>query len=788
MNNYEFIKNYFQALTLGNASIINSDTTLMLNNIGLELYLKNKLDSEEVEILKYLIMSCHILYNRTDLEILPINDSFYDLLLEKYKTYDANFQVGSVVVDFKSLVENDPENINKIAHSPIIFKEPYKAKDEFHQTLFDTITAQPEINKYDFGKSPIRWNYGDISKRTHDTEHNHPSLVGTLDKAKFVLNSDAIAAGAFNDTNVKVLERDFFQEHINAGIISPNQKIGIICELKYDGISIEADCGIEVYSARTRGDTGIGVAADMTPILKGYPFKQAGCMIGENPVGVKFEAIITKSNLERFNQLRGQTYKNGRTAIVGLFGSSDGYKFRDLITLIPLALDRDELPQISNRLEEIEFLNKVFITSGQKLRYCYFEGTISEILYYIKAFHDEASIARDYLDFMYDGIVISYADEDIRTKLGRKNYINKYSMAVKFDPIEKQTTFRGYSYTVGQNGQITPMIHYDPVEFNGTIHTKSTGSSFDRMNELGLKYGDFINVKYVNDVMPYVYKLDCVHNRNNPNPIIPFIDKCPICGSNLVLSDSNKSIYCPNMECPGRSIQRMTNMMQKLNLKGFAEATFKLIPDVDHFYKLCFDHDLKFYVDKLGDADGHSLYNAISRLINDQWHDYFLLGALGFTGIAQKKWQSILTNIRLSNIYNMYIESNKDPNIFEQKLISSMPNIGPVTANTIANEFEFFEKDIIALLSINLIDSYGNNNDQKIQIRFTGCRNLQLSELLINRGYDADGNGSVSKKTNILIIPYDGFKSNKTSKVSENCLIVPIDEFEKNMESILARF
>jgi NAD-dependent DNA ligase len=239
-------------------------------------------------------------------------------------------------------------------------------------------------------------------------------------------------------------------------------------------------------------------AADLTPLLGGYIFKHARCMIGEKPIGVKFEAITTKGNLAIFNQMRGKDYKNCRTAIVGLFGASDAYQFRDLITLVPLALDRNDLPSISNRMEEIEFLNNVFISHGEPLRYCYMSGTYQEIMYMIKAFWDEAKLSRDHLNFMYDGIVVSYLDEDIRETLGRKNYINKFSMAVKFDPLEVNTTFRGYTYEVGQNGQITPMIHYDPVYFLGTLHTKSTGSSLDRFKSLALKRGDLINVKYVN--------------------------------------------------------------------------------------------------------------------------------------------------------------------------------------------------------------------------------------------------------------------------------------------------
>ena len=110
-------------------------------------------------------------------------------------------------------------------------------------------------------------------------------------------------------------------------------------------------------------------------------------------------------------------------------------------------------------------MNRVFSSHGEPLRYCYFEGTVTDILYQIKAFWNEAKIARNFLNFMYDGIVISYLDENIRNQLGRKNFINKYSMAVKFDPLEKQTIFRGYTYEIGQHGTITPMLHYDPVEF-----------------------------------------------------------------------------------------------------------------------------------------------------------------------------------------------------------------------------------------------------------------------------------------------------------------------------------
>ena len=75
-----------------------------LNDVAMTLYNKPQLTltAEDIEDLKGIITICNITYNDTDKELLPIEDGFYDLLLEKYKIYDPNFQVGAEVINFKS--------------------------------------------------------------------------------------------------------------------------------------------------------------------------------------------------------------------------------------------------------------------------------------------------------------------------------------------------------------------------------------------------------------------------------------------------------------------------------------------------------------------------------------------------------------------------------------------------------------------------------------------------------------------------------------------------------------
>src|SRR5699024_6986175 len=121
----------------------------------------------------------------------------------------------------------------------------------------------------------------------------------------------------------------------------------MIAELKYDGISVEADVTNKILSARSRGDANNDIAADLTPILGGYVFPNAPVIPDNEAFGMKFEAIITYADLDRMSKLRGKGYKNSRNGIIGLFGSSDAYDYRDLITLIPLATSIEDIDRVT---------------------------------------------------------------------------------------------------------------------------------------------------------------------------------------------------------------------------------------------------------------------------------------------------------------------------------------------------------------------------------------------------------------------------------------------------------
>ena len=107
-------------------------------------------------------------------------------------------------------------------------------------------------------------------------------------------------------------------------------------------------------------------------------------------------------------------------------------------------------------------------------------------------------------------------------------------------------------------------------------------------------------------------------------------------------------------------------------------------------------------------------------------------------------------------------------------MLLCVKGIGAGIANTIVKEREALREDLVTIASLpNIVSSYNRIDDNKPQVRFTGIRDTQIEQAFNSVGFDADGKKGVTKKTAILIIPYEGFSSNKMKQIDPNvCMIL----------------
>lgn len=696
-----------------------------------------------------------MLYNNTSDEVLPLDDGVYDQLLVRYKEYNPNYQVGAIPVKFKEAATNEVEDMKVMCtyvedmDSKLYIKDIWKQHTPLSMMRKKTMCF------------PVR---EPITKRLINTTHKYPELVGTLDKCKFVLNADAEKAEVLDKPSVQIFERDFIWKCIQNHIITNTEVFDMVCELKYDGISVEAEvCGDTIISALSRGDTADNIATDLTPILGGYKFYNASDVPKDITFGIKFEAVITKYNLDRLAAIRNKSYKNCRNAIIGLFGSSDAYKFIDFITLIPLSTSLE-----MDRATELTFLNKYY-NSGEYNRHIFIRGDYTSILFQVKQFTESAEAIRPILPYMIDGVVISFTDPEKIAKLGRENSVNKYQMAIKFNPRKVRTIFMGYTYSIGKSGDVIPMVHFKPCEFIGGIHTKQTIHSYERFKTLNLIKGQQIDVEYVNDVISYVTKPDTEFNRTIEGEPEKFIEKCPYCGSPITISQSGKSAKCLNPYCHERMIMRMVDMIDKLGFKDIAEETVRVLDLVNLTQLMQYK---KEDLDILGPKTSAQFMGYINNLKTNSIEDWRIMSALSFNGMGDEKWKKVLKQYTIKELCDM-----GESEIYSA--ITAISGLGQAVADAIVSGFEIWAFEMPFIHQFNLINSKGAI--EKPKIAFTGFRDQEFIELLNSNGFDASDAYGVTK--NIAALITNDMNSTSSKMIKANKYGIPIYTKQSFLES-----
>ena len=709
---------------------------------------------EEGEV-RTLILICNAIYNNASNVPPVIPDDLYDRLVALCHRLNVSIPVGAPPIQFTQLPKQTEDMKKGIV------------RDEFGR--IEIVRRIPNLDRYMFFPNvstnmtpPIPEDfqvYADptlVKKKQRAVGHKW-DLCGTLEKCKFVLVSDAMENGAALDPSVNVFERDFLSRHCQEGYVNPNY-IELILSLKYDGVSVENTVdGPTIIESCTRGDLDTNEASDLTPIFGGMEFARARNIDKGNPFGIKFEYLVTWDNLARIQRDFGKTYVNPRNGVIGLTGGLDARKYRDYLTPVPL-----ETSLNIDRISEIQFMN-LHYTKGLDFRYVIVRGTYAEVLGYVKEFVEELDSLREYMGFTYDGIVVEYADSRIRQALGKRGSIPRYSVAIKFPPLKRYSTFTHYTYSVGQDGVVVPKGHFAPVEFMGQIHDNTTAHSYERFKNLGLHAGDKVVLTLNNDCIVYMRRApQNLQDPNNRNPLIEFPTHCPSCGQPLYVSESEASAFCANFWCPERSLARLSNMLAKLSVKGFSTETIRAL-NVTRFSQL---YSLSYQEIEpiIGPTNASNLLDALAKLRSANLPDYRLIGSIGFTGIAEKTWRIILEQFPIERVMT------EPDDMFRH--LEAINGIGSRTVETIIKERPYFYPDlqfIFTTFTFTRTPLYNPNAAKKIKVCFTGTRDRNLAELLNQTGYyEADVNAGFTKSTGLLIVPRYGYtEGSKISRAFE---------------------
>lgn len=430
-----------------------------------------------------------------------------------------------------------------VLNAPVISDEEFDMK--MHR-LQDLEQMYPEL---DDPNSPTRRVGSDLNNEFQTVLHKRPMLS---------------LANTYNRQEVA----EFYQR-VSEGL--HGAPFEICCELKFDGLSISLhyERG-RLVRAVTRGD---GVQGDDVTenvrTIRTVPLSLPAGGTYPDEFEIRGEVLMPWASFDRLNSEREREgeplFANPRNAASGTLKSKNSSVVaqRGLDAYLYYLLG-EGIPGDSHYANLQAAAAWGFQISAQ-MRLAH---TLEDIYDYIDYWDTE----RRNLPVATDGIVLKVNSLAQQRALGMTAKSPRWAIAYKFKAEQEETILRQVVFQVGRTGAVTPVANMDPVHLAGTQVRRATLHNADFMAQLHLHVGDRVLVEKGGEIIPKI--VDNV-TPNHPGAI-PFITRCPVCGTPLVRYEGESAYYCPNESgCPPLLLGRIEHFISRkaMNINSLGPET-----------------------------------------------------------------------------------------------------------------------------------------------------------------------------------------------------------------------
>ena len=379
------------------------------------------------------------------------------------------------------------------------------------------------------------------------------------------------------------LSNSYSREEIADWIGKLPKHVEIVCELKYDGLSISLwyEHGV-LTKALTRGDGTKGDnVIDNIKTIAAIPQRLSN--IGEQGADIGFvelrgEVLLPWAAFERLNKEREvqeeALFANPRNAASGTLKLQDPNEVarRGLDCYLYYMLG-DNLPA-NTHYDRLQIAKAWGFPISDSVKVCH---NLEEVMEYI-AYWD---VERKNLPVATDGIVLKVNNIAQQEELGYTAKSPRWAIAYKF-PAEKQLTrLNAITYQVGRTGVVTPVANLEPVQLSGTTVQRATLHNEDFIRQLDIREGDMVWIEKGGEIIPKVVgREEKGERREAKGKVYTFPTNCPECGAKLVRVEGEAAWRCPNeATCPPQIKGKMEHFVSRkaMNIDGLGSETIDLL-------------------------------------------------------------------------------------------------------------------------------------------------------------------------------------------------------------------
>jgi len=343
-----------------------------------------------------------------------------------------------------------------------------------------------------------------------------------------------------------------------------------ILEHKIDGLSLGLTYeNGELIRAATRGDGTVGIdvtqnALHVNGVVKNIPYT--------GRVEVRGECYKDRSDFYKNWHHKG--FKNPRNFASGSLNQLDHKvtKERGLDFVAYEVVQKD----FDTEFEKNAFLEKMGFNTLKDSTKRTKEGIfLDQIVKAVSVYMN--GIKRNELPYSIDGIVvklnnIAKSKSMGTTAGGRKAKANR---AVKFPPMEVETTLIAIESNIGRTGHLTPVAILDPVDLDGSIISRATLHNFGALQGANaIKIGARVIIAKKGDIIPQIIRI-----KQNGTKAIDMPTVCPSCGADLKWD--SVELTCDNINCVGQLVKKIVHWFDKIGVKGVKGGTLARLTDTN---------------------------------------------------------------------------------------------------------------------------------------------------------------------------------------------------------------
>ena len=660
-------------------------------------------------------------------------------------------------------IQNLRKELNEHNYNYYVLDNPTISDYEFDQKLKELQLLENQYPEYYEANSPSVRVGGEITK-------NFPTV--THEFRMYSL-----------DNSYSKEELEEWEKRILKNLGENN--VSFVCELKYDGASIDLtyEKGVLVQ-ALTRGDgiqgdnitTNVKTIKSIPLVLKGNDFPER--------FHIRGEIIILKEGFEKMNAERiaegEDPFMNPRNTASGSLKLQDSSEVakRPLDCLL-YYLVGDSLP-ISTQFEGLEKAREWGFKVPSQSQVCHNTQEVMDFINYWDKHRHE-------LPYETDGVVIKVNNLQQQQELGYTAKSPRWAIAYKFKAEQVTTKLSSISYQVGRTGAITPVANLEPVLLAGTVVRRASLHNADQIAKLDLHIGDSVFVEKGGEIIPKIVGVNIDERLENSAPV-SYITHCPECETKLIRNEGEAQHYCPNSYgCPPQITGKIQHFISRkaMDIEGIGQETVELmfrsglIKNYADLYELQLNEISK--LERMGERSAENIIIGVNKSKQVPFERVLFALGIRFVGetVAKKLARTFLS---IDNLQKA---------TFEELL--QIDEIGERIAQSV---IEFFADEQNQKI-IERLKSYGlqtqiirNENEHSDKLKgitfvvsgvFEKFSREQLKNMMENNG--AKVASSISSKTN-YIVAGENMGPSKLEKAQKlNIPIISELDFEKMLEN-----